>query len=42
MDPKQVGQKTQINIGAQSGLKGIKYKLNTISLITKKSILKNF
>ena len=42
MDPKQVGQKTQINIGAQSGLKGIKYKLQYYKLDYKKIDLKKF
>ncbi len=42
MDPKQVGQKTQINIGAQSGLKGIKYKLKYYKLDYKKIDLKKF
>ena len=42
MDPKQVGQKTQINIGAQSGLKGIKYKLKYYNLDYKKIDLRKF
>tara|TARA_Y100000590_G_scaffold84200_1_gene94078 strand:- start:38649 stop:39815 length:1167 start_codon:yes stop_codon:yes gene_type:complete len=42
MDPKQVGQTTQINIGAQSGLKGIKYKLKYYNLDYKKINLKKF
>ena len=42
IDPKQVGHKTQINIGAQSGIKGIKYKLENYNLNYKKIDLKKF
>tara|TARA_B100000767_G_scaffold275102_1_gene310450 strand:- start:2582 stop:3748 length:1167 start_codon:yes stop_codon:yes gene_type:complete len=42
MDPKKVGHVTQINIGAQSGLKGIKYKLKSYNLEYKKIDLKKF
>jgi len=42
MDPKKIGHKTQINIGAQSGLKGIKYKLKHYNLEYKKINLKKF
>jgi 2-isopropylmalate synthase len=42
IDPKQVGHKTQINIGAQSGIKGIKYKLENYNLNYKKINLKKF
>ena len=42
MDPKKIGHKTQINIGAQSGLKGIKYKLKNYNLDYKKIDLKKF
>ena len=42
MDPEQVGHKTQINIGAQSGIKGIKYKLNYYNLDYKNLIVTSF
>lgn len=42
MDPKKIGHKMQINIGAQSGLKGIKYKLINYNLDYKKIDLKKF
>lgn len=42
IDPKQVGHSTQINIGAQSGIKGIKYKLKSYNLEYKKIDLKKF
>ena len=42
MDPKKIGHKTQINIGAQSGLKGIKFKLKQYNLDYKKINLKEF
>ncbi len=42
IDPKQVGHKTQINIGAQSGLLGIKYKLKQYKLDYKSINLKKF
>ena len=42
MDPKKIGHTTQINIGAQSGLKGIKYKLKSYNLEYKKIDLKKF
>lgn len=42
MDPKKIGHKTEINIGAQSGVKGIKYKLKHYKLDYKKINLKQF
>ena len=43
MDPKDVGQKeTKINIGSQSGLKGVKYKLDYYKLNYKSINLKEF
>jgi len=43
MDPKDVGQKeTKINIGSQSGLKGIKFKLDYYKLNYKNINLKEF
>ena len=42
IDPKHVGHKTQINIGAQSGLLGIKYKLKQYKLDYKSINLKKF
>ena len=42
MDPKKIGHTTQINIGAQSGLKGVQYKLKSYNLEYKKIDLKKF
>ena len=42
MDPRKIGHTTQINIGAQSGLKGIKYKLKSYNLEYKRIDLKKF
>ena len=42
IDPKKVGQKSQINLGSQSGLQGIKYKLKKYNLETKNLNIKEF